>query len=342
VTVDEMPKDRPIEEMTPREEVLRVEGLHTYIASEHGVVRAVDDVSFTLYQGEVLGLVGESGSGKSVTCRTLVGLMPSPPARTLGAVYYSGYGSRNLLTLSSIERQRLRGAHLSMVFQDPMTALNPVVRVGDQVIEAVGAHSDMSSSARRERAVDLLRLVGISLPERRMRDYPHQFSGGMRQRVLIAMALASSPRVLLADEPTTALDVTIQDQILSLLLSLQRDLGMSVILVSHDLGVIAETSDRMAVMYAGQIVEIGDTVTLLTRPRHPYTIGLLHSLPESDTTSRYLQPIGGAPPALTNIPPGCRFAPRCPLVTDACRTWNTELLSVSPGHEVRCWRHDQT
>ena len=322
-------------------EVLRVENLHTYISSDSGVVRAVDGVSFALRQGEIFGLVGESGCGKSVTCRTLVGLMPSPPARMLGTVYYAGYGERNLLELGPAELQRLRGAHLSMIFQDPMSALNPVVRVGDQIAEAAGAHERLSQSARRERALELMRLVGIPLPERRRRDYPHQFSGGMRQRVLIAIALAARPRVLLADEPTTALDVTIQDQILSLLLDLQRTLGMSMILVSHDLGVIAETCDRVAVMYAGQIVELADTATLLTRPRHPYTIGLLRSLPSGDAAGRYLTPIGGSPPRLVDVPPGCRFAPRCPLATDYCRSWRTELLIAAPGHEVRCWRHEE-
>jgi len=322
-----------------RRTVLRVENLCTYISSDGGVVRAVDDVSFTLYEGDVLGIVGESGSGKSVTCRTIVGLMPSPPARMSGAVYYAPYGDRNLLHLGAGELQRLRGAHLSMIFQDPMSSLNPVLRVGDQIAEAIGAHARGSSAAEKKaRVLELMKLVGIPSAERRQHDYPHQFSGGMRQRVLIAIALASHPRVLFADEPTTALDVTIQDQILSLLLSLQRDLGMSVVLVSHDLGVIAETCDRVAVMYAGQIVEMGDVETVMTRPRHPYTAGLLRSLPD-DTPSRYLQPIGGAPPRLIDIPSGCRFAPRCPLAVDACRSWTTELLEVGDEHQVRCWRH---
>jgi oligopeptide/dipeptide ABC transporter ATP-binding protein len=321
--------------------VLWIEDLHTYIASEGGVVRAVDGVSFTLHEGEVFGLVGESGCGKSVTCRTLAGLMPSPPARSLGVVRYAGFGDRNLLGLSQGELQRLRGTHLSMIFQDAMSGLNPVVRIGKQVEEAVGAHQRLSPAERKRRAVELLRTVGIPQPERRMRDYPHHFSGGMRQRVLIAIALASRPKILLADEPTTALDVTIQDQILTLLLQLQREIGMSVILVSHDLGVIAQTCDRVAVMYAGQIVEEADTATLLTRPRHPYTIGLLRSLPGGGG-SRYLQPIAGAPPSLIGVQPGCRFAPRCPLVTERCRTWNTELLPAGDGHDVRCWRHEET
>ena len=233
------------------ENVLEVTDLHTYIGTEDGVVRAVDGVSFSLRQGEILGLVGESGSGKSVACRTLAGLMPSPPAQSVGDVRYSGYPGRNLLELKPTEQQRLRGAHISMIFQDPMSALNPVMRIGDQIEESVGAHEDLSGRERRRRAIELLDRVGIPAPKRRLGDYPHQFSGGMRQRVLIASAIASHPRILLADEPTTALDVIIQDQILSLLLELQRDFGMSMILVSHDLGVIAEMCDRIAVMYGG-------------------------------------------------------------------------------------------
>jgi oligopeptide/dipeptide ABC transporter ATP-binding protein len=322
--------------------VLEVDDLRTYIATDAGVVRAVDGVSFTVGEREILGLVGESGCGKSVTCRTVAGLMPSPPARSTGSVRLAGYGDRNLLDLSATELQRLRGAHLSMVFQDPMSALNPVMRVGAQIEEAVGAHEKLSGRARRLRAVELMERVGIPVPERRMRDYPHQFSGGMRQRVLIAMAIAGRPRLLLADEPTTALDVLIQDQILSLLLELQRDFGMSMILVSHDLGVIGEMCDRVAVMYAGEIVELADTATLLEGPRHPYTISLLRSLPDVNSHSRYLRSIGGSPPALVDVPGGCRFAPRCPLAVDRCREWDTELLDAGAGHTARCWRHEET
>ncbi|HSD03878.1 MAG TPA: ABC transporter ATP-binding protein [Gaiellales bacterium] len=323
--------------------VLEVEDLRTYIATDAGVVRAVDGVSFTVGEREILGLVGESGCGKSVTCRTIAGLMPSPPARSTGRVRLAGYGERNLLDLSAPDLQRLRGEHLSMVFQDPMSALNPVMRVGAQVEEAVGAHEKLTGKARRTRAIELMERVGIPVPERRMRDYPHQFSGGMRQRVLIAMAIAGRPRLLLADEPTTALDVLIQDQILSLLLELQRDFGMSMILVSHDLGVIGEMCDRVAVMYAGEIVELADTATLLGGPCHPYTISLLRSLPDVNSQSRYLRSIGGAPPALVNLPDGCRFAPRCPLALDECREWETELLDAGDGeHTARCWRHEDT
>ena len=319
------------------EPLLRVQDLRTYFATPAGVVRAVDGVSFDLYPGETFGIVGESGSGKSVTCRSLIGLLPSPPAYTTGTVLYQG---RNLVGLTTQEMQAVRGAHISMIFQDPMTSLNPVMRVGDQIAEALEAHTKQRRAARRKTALDLMRRVGIPLAERRMNDYPHQFSGGMRQRVTIAIALACTPRILLADEPTTALDVTIQDQILSLLLRLQRDFGMTVVLVSHDLGVIAETCTRVAVMYAGQIVELADTPTLLTRPRHPYTVGLLRSLPGRDTSSRYLTPIPGAPPGLIDAPPGCRFYDRCSLHTDECRGWSTALLPVGPEHTTRCRRHD--
>jgi oligopeptide/dipeptide ABC transporter ATP-binding protein len=322
-------------------EILAVHDLYTFIGTETGVVRAVDGVSFTLRQGEILGLVGESGSGKSVTCRKVTGFMPSPPAWSSGEIQYAELPGRNLLDVRGAELQRLRGAHLSMIFQDPMSALNPVMRVGDQIEEAVGAHERLSPRERRRGALELLERVGIPAAARRMRGYPHEFSGGMRQRVLIAAAIASRPKILFADEPTTALDVIIQDQILSLLLELQRDFGMSMVLVSHDLGVIAEMCDRIAVMYAGQIAELSDTRTLLTEPRHPYTISLLRSLPESERRTRYRPSIVGAPPHLIDPEPGCRFAPRCPLATQECLAWNTELLSVNDGEQlVRCWRHD--
>jgi oligopeptide/dipeptide ABC transporter ATP-binding protein len=319
-----------------REPLLQVQGLYTYFSTPRGVLHAVDGVSFDVYQGETFGIVGESGSGKSVTCRSLIGLLPSPPAHTVGTVLFGG---RNLVNLPARALQKVRGAQIAMISQDPMSSLNPVMRLGDQIEEALAAHTSMGRVARKRTAVDLLRRVRIPSAERRVHDYPHQFSGGMRQRVLIAIALACKPRILLADEPTTALDVTIQDQILSLLVALQREFGMSVILVSHDLGVIAETCTRVAVMYAGQIVEMADAATLLTRPKHPYTIGLLRSMPGRDTGSRYLTPIPGAPPDLVDLPQGCRFFDRCPLRAEQCRTWKTELLSVGPDHTSRCIRH---
>ncbi len=319
------------------EPLLTVRDLRTYFLTARGVLRAVDDVSFDLYAGEAFGIVGESGSGKSVTCRSLIGLLPSPPAHTTGSVRYDG---RELIGLPLRKMQTVRGAHISMIFQDPMSSLNPVMRVGDQIAEALEAHTSQGSRERRQTAIELMRKVGIPLAEQRVNAYPHEFSGGMRQRVLIAIALACRPRILLADEPTTALDVTIQDQILTLLLSLRDEFGMTIVLVSHDLGVIAETCTRVAVMYAGQIVELADAATLLTRPRHPYTLGLLRSLPRTDAATKYLTPIPGAPPGLVDPPPGCRFYDRCTLRADRCRTWETELLTVGARHTTRCWRHE--
>jgi peptide/nickel transport system ATP-binding protein len=317
--------------------VLEVRGLHTHFITHRGVVQAVDDVSFALRAGETFGLVGESGCGKSVTLRSLIGLMPAAHVRTSGHVYYDG---RDLLVLDERALRRIRGLHISMIFQDPMTYLNPVLRVEEQIDEALRRHTTLGRAERHARIIELMRLVGIPLAERRLREYPHQFSGGMRQRVLIAIALACTPRILLADEPTTALDVTIQDQILKLLLRLRRELGMSIVLVSHDLGVIVQTCARVAVMYAGQIVEMASTRALLAHPRHPYTVGLLQSLPDITAEGRYLRPIAGAPPSLINPPAGCRFYERCPLRAERCRTWETELLEAGPDHVVRCWRHD--
>jgi oligopeptide/dipeptide ABC transporter ATP-binding protein len=304
-------------------------------------VRAVDGVSLTVHEAEVLGIVGESGCGKTVTCRTIMGLMPAASLHASGEVIYHPHGERNLLGARPAELQALRGAHLAMIFQDPMTALNPVRSIGDQLLEAVNAHASLARAAARARAISLLERVGIPAPARRMRDYPFQFSGGMLQRALIAIALASSPRLLLADEPTTSLDVIIQDQILSLLLELQQDTGMSMILVSHDLAVITEVCDRIVVMYAGQVVEEGTVADIITRPRHPYTQALLDALPQAGQRGQ-LRSIRGAPPSLVDVPGGCRFAPRCRHVVDDCLSWDTELLdSGEAEHAARCWRqHD--
>jgi oligopeptide/dipeptide ABC transporter ATP-binding protein len=321
--------------------LLTVRDLHTYLATAQGVVRAVDGVSFTVGEAEVLGIVGESGCGKTVTCRTIMGLMPPRTAYSSGQVVYHPRGEGSILDLPQRELQRLRGTQLAMIFQDPMTALNPVRSIGDQLTEAVTAHASLHREQARERAVELLTRVGIPAPVRRMRDYPFQFSGGMLQRALIAIALASSPRLLLADEPTTSLDVIIQDQILSLLLELQRDTGMSMILVSHDLAVITEVCDRVIVMYGGQIVEEGDTATTITSPSHPYTKALLEALPQRDHRGP-LHSIPGAPPSLIDVPAGCRFVPRCPLAMDECTGWATELVETGdPGHRARCWRHQE-
>jgi len=321
--------------------LLTVRNLRSYLATGHGVVRAVDGVSFTVGEAEILGIVGESGCGKTVTCRTIMGLMPPGTTYTSGEVSYHPHGDRSILSASQAEWQDLRGSQLAMIFQDPMTALNPVRSIGDQLLEAVNAHARLSRQEARARAIDLLTRVGIPAPARRMRDYPFQFSGGMLQRALIAIALASAPRLLLADEPTTSLDVIIQDQILSLLLGLQRDTGMSMILVSHDLAVITEVCDRIIVMYAGQVVEEGDAATIITEPRHPYTQALLDALPQAGQRGQ-LRSIPGAPPSLIDVPGGCRFAARCPLVTDECRSWETELLDTGgPGHRSRCLRHSE-
>jgi oligopeptide/dipeptide ABC transporter ATP-binding protein len=327
--------------MTRGAPLLTVRDLHTYLASAQGVVRAVDGVSFTVGEAEILGIVGESGSGKSVTCRTIVGLLPPGTAHTSGEVIYHPHGEQTILTARRHELQSLRGSQLAMIFQDPMTALNPVLRVGDQLVEAVHAHAQLSAADARARAVSLLRRVGIPAPEQRMRDYPFQFSGGMLQRALIAIALASSPRLLLADEPTTSLDVIIQDQILSLLLDLQQDTGMSMILVSHDLAVISEVCDRIMVMYAGQVVEEGPAAQIITAPQHPYTQALLDAVPQGDQRGQ-LRSIPGSPPSLIDVTAGCRFAPRCRHAVADCLTWETELMETSgPGQLARCWRHHE-
>jgi oligopeptide/dipeptide ABC transporter ATP-binding protein len=321
--------------------LLSVRDLRTYIATRHGVVRAVDGVSLEVREAEVLGVVGESGCGKTVTCRTIMGLMPRKGTYSSGEVIYHPRGDANLLTASQNDLQRLRGSQLAMIFQDPMTALNPVRTIGDQLIEAVTAHARLSREDAHGRAISLLVRVGIPAPEQRMKDYPFQFSGGMLQRALIAIALASSPRLLLADEPTTSIDVIIQDQILSLLLELQQDTGMSMILVSHDLAVITEVCDRIVVMYAGQVVEEGTVADIIAAPRHPYTRALLDALPQAGQQGQ-LRSIRGSPPSLIDVPDGCRFAPRCGYVTDDCRSWATELIETGdPKHTARCWRqHD--
>jgi oligopeptide/dipeptide ABC transporter ATP-binding protein len=326
----------------PGAPLLTVMDLRSYLSTGQGVVRAVDGVSFTLHEAEILGIVGESGSGKSVTCRTIVGLTPAGAAtHSSGEVIYHPRGERNLLDARKAELQALRGSQLAMIFQDPMTALNPVLNVGDQLMEAVQAHQKVTAADARTRAVALLRRVGIPAPEQRMRDYPFQFSGGMLQRAMIAIALASSPRLLLADEPTTSLDVIIQDQILSLLLDLQQDTGMSMILVSHDLAVISEVCDRIIVMYAGQVVEEGPAAEIITRPKHPYTQALLDAVPQGDQRGQ-LRSIRGTPPSLIDVPGGCRFAPRCRHAVEECLTWETELIETSgQGQLARCWRHHE-
>jgi len=319
------------------EKLLDVKDLSVHFATEDGLVRAVDGVSFELERGKVLGIVGESGSGKSVTAMTLLGLTRGVNAMFEGSVEYKG---QNLLKMSEAELRRFRGNELAMIFQDPMTSLNPVYRVGAQISEAIRTHEDVNKQTAKNRAVQLLRQVGIPHPHERVDDYPHQFSGGMRQRAMIAMALANNPDVLIADEPTTALDVTIQAQIIELIDRLKDDFNSSVILITHDLGVVADIADDIAVMYAGRIVEYGTKRQVFYDPQHPYAWGLLGSIPRLDREKpKRLASIAGAPPSLINLPQGCKFRPRCPHAFAKC-TEHPPLenrVGDSPPHLDRCW-----
>jgi peptide/nickel transport system ATP-binding protein len=318
--------------------LLEVEGLTVEFATPGGPVRAVDGVSFALGHGEVLGLVGESGSGKTVTCRALIRLLPSRRAHIVaGRARLDG---TDLLALDEVQMTQVRGATVGMVFQNPMTHLDPVMSIGEQIAEPLRVHQGMSRDDALAQAEDLLRQVGIPDPRRRVRSYPHEFSGGMRQRAMIAAALACRPKLLIADEPTTALDVTVQAQILRLLLDLRERTGLAIILISHDLGVVAETCDAIAVMYAGRIVERTDKRTLLRRPLHPYTKGLIGSQPGAAPPYAPLPSIPGQPPSLADLPSGCRFHPRCAYAERACRTEQPPLVEPDPGHATACrrWR----
>ena len=318
--------------------LLEVSGLTVRFASQGRTVHAVEDVSFALAKGETLGIVGESGSGKSVTALSLMRLVPTPPGRIVaGSIRFEG---RDLLAASEAELRATRGRDIAMVFQDPMTSLNPVLTIGRQLTEVVETHLGLDARAARTRAIDLLELVGIPSAARRIDDYPHRFSGGMRQRVMIAMAVACQPKLLVADEPTTALDVTIQAQILDILDRLRRDLGMALILITHDLGVVAGMTDRVAVMYGGRIVEEGPTEAVFADPRMPYTMGLLGSIPRLDRADeRRLTPIPGTPPEPIGAANHCRFAPRCPHATDKCRTTPPPPRVPTPGR-VAQFPHD--
>jgi oligopeptide/dipeptide ABC transporter ATP-binding protein len=318
------------------ERLLEVKGLKVRFTTEDGVVRAVDDVSFELDRGKVLGVVGESGSGKSVTAMTILGLTRDKNTAFEGEVLYRG---DNLLAMPEARLREVRGNEIAMIFQDPMTSLNPVYTVGDQIVEAIVTHEQASKQEAKRRAVELLRQVGIPNPQERVDDYPHQFSGGMRQRAMIAMALSCNPDVLIADEPTTALDVTIQAQILELLDRLRADFDSAVILITHDLGVVAEVADEIAVMYAGRIVERASKRQLFYDPQHPYTWGLLGSIPRLDRPKpKKLASIEGMPPSLINLPQGCKFRPRCPQAFDKCIE-EPELANhvEERGHLDRCW-----
>ena len=315
--------------------LLELRGLTVDFATDDGVVHAVDGIDLALDRGRTLGLVGESGCGKSVTSLAIMGLLPPETSTGGGAVVFEG---RDLLTLDAHLLRDLRGARLAMIFQEPMTSLNPSYTIGDQIIEAIQRHQDLDKAAARARAIEVLKLVRIPSPEKRVDDYPHKLSGGMRQRAMIAMALACGPQLLIADEPTTALDVTIQAQILDLMCGLRRDTGTAIILITHDLGVVAEMADDVAVMYAGQIVERAAVHDLFARPEHPYTVGLLGSIPRLDEKRERLPSIEGRMPDMTRPPPGCRFAARCPFVEPECIAAPPVLVEVAPGHLSRCRR----
>ena len=321
------------------EPLLELRELQTHFFTDDGVVRAVDGVSFALFAGETLAVVGESGSGKSVTSLSVLRLVASPPGRIVGgSIRFRG---RDLLALSEAEMRAIRGKEISMIFQEPMTSLNPVYTCGEQIMEVIELHEGLGRAAARKRAIEMLRHVGISSPEQRVDEYPHQMSGGMRQRVMIAMALACKPAVLIADEPTTALDVTIQAQILDLLQKLRRELGMAVLLITHDLGVVAETADRVAVMYAGQVVEYCGVRDAFRSTRHPYTAGLLASLPRLGDEHQRLRVIPGNVPNPVRFPSGCRFHPRCPIAVERCRSEVPALRDVGGGHLARCFRAEE-
>ena len=319
--------------------LLRLEDLRTHFFTDDGVVRAVDGVSFEVREGETLAVVGESGSGKSVTSLSILRLVAEPPGKIVGGrILFRG---QNLLELSPAAMRAIRGKEISMIFQEPMTSLNPVFTCGEQIIETLVLHEKMKRSAARARAIEMLRLVGIPSPEQRVDEYPHQMSGGMRQRVMIAMALACKPSMLIADEPTTALDVTIQAQILELLRHLQDVMKMAVLLITHDLGVVAETADRVAVMYAGQVVEYCDVNAAFRRTLHPYTAGLLHALPRLGEKREALRVIPGNVPDPARFPSGCRFHPRCPVAQGRCRESEPPVLTFDGEHQARCWRADE-
>ncbi|BBK29819.1 peptide/nickel transport system ATP-binding protein [Stella humosa] len=316
--------------------LLRVENLKVEFPTRRGRLVAVDDVSFDIAPGEVLGVVGESGAGKSMTGSAIIGLLEPPGRIAGGSISLDG---RRIDNLPYEEMRKIRGKHIGAIFQDPLTSLNPLYSVGKQLVETILTHSDMSLTAARERALALLREVGIPAPERRIEQYPHQFSGGMRQRVVIALALCANPRLIVADEPTTALDVSIQAQIIALLKRLCREHGTAVMLVTHDMGVIAETADRVAVMYAGRVAEIGPVRDVIKNPKHPYTVGLMGSIPRMGRDEARLTQIDGSMPRLTEIPTGCAFNPRCPLVFDRCRRERPDLIDVGPFHQVSCWKY---
>lgn len=321
------------------EKVLEVKDLHVTFTTYGGEVQAVRGVSFDLFKGETLAIVGESGCGKSVTSQSIMRLIPSPPGRIAdGSVLFKG---KDLTKLKESEMRDIRGADISMIFQDPMTALNPTITIGEQIIEGIMQHETISRQDARKKALEMLDLVGIPNPSERLKHYPHQFSGGMRQRIVIAMALVCEPEVLIADEPTTALDVTIQAQILDLFKDIQKKTGVSIIIITHDLGVVAQVADRIAVMYAGKIVEAGERREIFYNPQHPYTKGLLNSVPRLDLDGADLIPIGGSPPDLFAPPAGCPFAARCEYAMEVCDRVYPYKTHLSRDHHVDCWLQDE-
>lgn len=325
------------------EVLLKVEDLHTYFYTYEGVVKAVDGVSFDIKKGEIFGLVGETGCGKSVTALSIIGLIDDPGKIVGGKIIFKG---KNLLELGEEERRKFRGKEISMIFQEPMTSLNPVYSIGDQIVELLLLHEEGIEDMRKapkelrekkkKKAIEMLRLVRMPDPERTIDSYPHELSGGMRQRAMIAMMLATKPSLLIADEPTTALDVTVQAQILNILMDMRDELGISILLITHDLSVIAEVTDRVGVMYAGNIVEIADTFTIFKNPKHPYTVGLMEAIPKITEKKEELKQIRGSVPNLIYPPSGCRFHPRCDYIKPICQKKKPKLVEIEPGHFVAC------
>lgn len=321
------------------EVLLKVTDLATHFHTEEGVVKAVDGVDFEVRRGEVVGVVGESGCGKSMTSMSILRLVPKPQGKIVrGQIIFEG---KDLLSLSEDEMRRVRGNRISLISQDPMTSLNPVLTIGEQIMEAIQLHQGLDKTAAKDKAIEMLRKVGIPSPEKRVDEYPHQFSGGMRQRAIIAMALSCEPQLLIADEPTTALDVTIQAQILDLMRDIKEKENAGIIFITHDLGVVAEMCDYVCVMYAGKVVEATDVFTLFKTPSHPYTIGLLESIPRLNDVKERLEPIDGQPPSLSKLPPGCSFAARCPEAQDRCTKEEPTLRQVGVNHFARCLLRDE-
>ncbi len=324
--------------MKNRSPLLQVHNLKTYFFTVDGIAKAVDDVSINLYGGKTLGLVGESGCGKSVTAMSIIRLIKDPPGKTVGGqIFFDG---QDLLQISTKEIKSVRGKQIAMIFQEPMTSLNPVYKIGDQIAEMIMLHENLNKRDSWDRAVEMLKKVQLPSPEKRVHDYPHQLSGGMRQRVMIAMALSCNPKILIADEPTTALDVTVQAQIIDLMLELKEEFGTAILLITHDLGVIAEIAERVDVMYAGKVVEEAGTLSIFEEPKHPYTQGMLKSLPKLDiefeSSDRRLQEIKGIVPSFYELPRGCSFHPRCPYAMEVCREKLPELIDLGEDHLVQC------